>query len=1009
MRRLRWLALVAVAVAFAPASLIAQELGTVTGQVVSQATQQPIAGATVLVGGSQLRAVTDAQGRFRIERVPAGARNVSANQLGFGVQTRRVTVPAGGVATVDFSLSPATAVELEGIVVNAVTGEEERVRELGNAVGRIDVANVELAPVTTAQELLQGRVAGVNIQTVNGTTGTGQRIRIRGANSLSLANEPLVIVDGIRFDAGSNGTALADQDASMLNSLNPTDIKSIEVLKGPAASGVYGTAAANGVIVITTKKGTTGDTRYNFYVEGGTVNDETDYPSTFAALRPVAERGRSVRAQTCLLAFSALGFCNISEVVSFDPLNNPATSPFDQGERYKFGGSVSGGNEAVTFYLSGDREREDGVYLPNDVERTTLRANVRALLSDQLTLTASTGWINSEFRQPSNDNSILSPIINGLLGPAIVEEPVTQESYNYPWFGPQNTNRIFDDQNINRFIGSFNANWQPIPWLSINSNAGVDIWDEFEHTFLQPGVAPIAPSWTIGWINEERGTNQTYTFNSAANATFALTPTLNSTTTAGVDYNHEVFRETEAFGAGISPLIPSLDAATQLFSVGEDNSEQKTIGGFFQQQLGWRDRVFVTGAARWDDNSSFGKDFGVIFYPSVSASWVVSEEDFFPQGDWVNSFRLRAAYGKSGLRPRFRDAQTFFSPQIAVLQREDLPGISVGGLGLAELEPEKVTEFEAGFDAGFLNDRLALELTYFNKTSEDALIRRELPPSLGLVTSIFENLGEVENQGLELALDGRIIDTDNFRWSTRLSASTLDNTINEIGEGIPPIIFNRGNQRHQTGFTAGAFFQPELTFEDADGDGILSPREISVADSATFIGPVLPEFNASLSTDLSFWNVVRVSTLFDSQAGNYQLNYNEQFRCLYAVIFRDRGCQGAWDPDAPLEAQAAFLGYIFGDPETGRRTSAGFIEEADFIRWRELAVTLTPPQKWFRRFVDVNNVSVTIAGRNLGTWTDYTGLDPQANETGSSSNFTQGEFNTQPPVRYWIVRMNFDF
>lgn len=1001
MRSLRWLLAAVLAVAAYPGDMLAQGSGVITGTVVEQGSTRPIVGAQVLLAGTNRRAITDQQGRYEIGSVPAGQQTVRATFIGREMVSRTVTVADGQTVTVDFALAPS-AVELDALVVNAVTGRTERVKEIGNSVGQINVAEeVELATITRPADLLQGRVAGVTLQSVNGTTGTGQKIRIRGANSLSLSNEPLIIVDGVRY---SNSTALfggsnavestIDQDPNRLNDLNPEDIQSIEVLKGPAASGIYGTAAANGVVVITTKQGRAGGARWNFYAEAGTVEEVTDYPDNFES---IGDQGR-----TCYL-FRVAGDdprCSAPTIFSFNPLRDPRTTPFRDGSRQKYGLSVSGGSDRATYYLSGDFENEEGVYPNNEVTKANFRTNVRALISDRLTVTGSVGYTSSDAQFTDNDNSIISPILNGMLGFAQFD-PADPDAV-YAFFAPSITQQYGPTQEVERFVGSVNANWQPLSWLSANATAGVDLFNSFDEQVLQPNTIPLSATWVSGWVQEARANVFTYTFNGAANATFDLSDAVRSTSTAGFDYNHQLNQGTSAFGAGLTPGTSSLAGTSSEFRADENNIQNKTVGGFLQQQFALRDRIFLTGAIRADDNSAFGEDFGVVTYPSASLSWIISEEDFFPQTEVLSSLRLRAAYGKSGLRPEFRDAVDFFNPAAVQVGGADVPGISIGGTGNVALEPEKTTEFETGFDAGFLNDRLSLELTYFNKKSDDALIQRDLQPSFGLFSSRFENLGEVRNKGVEFGLDARLLNTDPVQLNLRLSGATLDNEIVELGEGIAPIIFNRGMQEHREGQSAGSFYGPVVTFADEDGDGLIDLDEYSVGDTSVLIGPSLPEFTGSLSGDLTLFDVLRVSTLFDTRRGHYQLNDNESFRCGFLV------CAGAFDPNSSLRAQAAFLADIVGDAN-GRTTNSLYVEEADFVKWRELAFTLTPPNSWTDRIGRLEGLSLTIAGRNLKTWTDYSGLDPETNESGSSSNFTQGEFGTQAPVRYWTARINLTF
>ncbi len=1014
MGKTRWLlAITMVALAWIPSAAVAQGSGTVMGVVVDESTQRPLAGAQIFVAGTSRGTITDQDGRYLIPNVPTGPQIVRATLIGYSQGEQQINLDDGGTATVDFSLAPS-AVELGGIVVNAITGEEERKRELGTNVANIDVSELQPATITKLADVLTGRTAGVVMQGVAGTVGTSQRIRIRGANSLSLSNDPLIYIDGVRFNNSKGGFGVGGQEPGRLNDIDPTNIASIEVLKGPAASALYGTAAANGVLLITTKRGRAGDAIWNAYVEGGVIEDVNDYPINIASFEtdnpdaPMVIDGEFNYDDYAFCANynAARGRCTQDVTRSFNTLEDSRTTPFSQGDRTKYGLSVSGGSDELTYYLSGDVEDEQGVIDYNTLDKINLRANFSADVEEDLTVSLNSAYVNSALILNQNDNSILSPLINGYIGGSVFfpsTEEGTLNSNNFGWgFSQDELRQLVTNQDVDRFIVGANANYRPFSWLTANANVGMDLVTRHDFETVQPGRFDFGSTVEIGYRSSERSNSYLYTGNASTAATFDLMSNLVSTSTLGASYIRDLFQATSCFGAGIVEGTASCQATSSLFSVGEDFSEVKTLGAFFQQELAWNDRVFLAAALRGDDNSAFGQDFGFIYYPSASLSWVVAEEPWFPEANFLSTLRLRTAYGESGLRPDFRDAVTYFSPVAVTVDGEDVSAVTLGDTGNDLLEPEKTKEYEFGFDAGLLDDRLSVEFTYFNKESEDALVSRPLPPSFGLSGSVWDNLGSIRNSGTELGLSARILEMENARFNMRISATTIENEIVSLGEDIEPIILNRGEQRHQEGLPAGAFVQPAITFDDADDNGILSPTEVTVADTATYIGPALPTFSRTLSGDLTLFNFITVTTLFDWRGGNYQLNGTESFRCVAALGFQDRGCAATGDPTASLESQAAFIGSGFYG------TEAGYIEEADFVKWRELSLTLGVPASLSNYLPIAEGASLTLAGRNLATWTDYSGIDPEINETGGS-NFTQGEFNTQPPVRYFTLRLNFTF
>ncbi len=1048
------------ALALLPAAGFAQN-GVISGRVTAAEDGGPLSGAQLSVEGTVRRAVTNQQGRYEITGVPAGAHVVDVSLLGRASGNRSVTVVAGQTVTADFALQQ-TALELEGLVANAVTGRSERKRELGTNTASISVAEIPKGPITKVADVLTGRTAGVNLQGVSGTTGTSQKLRIRGANSLSLSNEPLIYVDGVLF-SNSKGLSVGvgGQDASRLNDLNAEDIEDIEILKGPAASALYGTSAANGVVLISTKRGRAGSTVYRAYAEGGVLGQTTDFPANFLTVQvndpnadlftdagrlnngtTAAERAArtgpisactNVEAGT-ISSTTGQPLCRQDRTVSFNPLEDDRISPFDTGDRTKFGVSASGGSEAVTFFLSADKEDETGVIDFNTLDKANLRANLNANLNDKLSVQLTSGYVNSDVAFNANDNNIFSPLINGLLGLPVFLDPALDAAANprgRPSFGfgfnISDIEEIITFQEVDRFTVGVNTNYRPLSWLSGNVNLGLDYFSRTDSRTIQPGRLPIAATFTPGQRFALNADNYVYTGNTSGVAVFDLSSRLVSTSTAGASYNRELFESVSCFGVGVVEGTRSCSATASQFSVGEGFSEVITLGGFLQQQFALNDRLFVSGSIRGDDNSAFGTDLGFIYYPGASVSWVVSDEPFFPQINFLSNLRVRTALGTSGLRPNFRDAVTLFGPVSVATGGSDVSGVTLSATGNPDLEPERTTEYELGLDAGLFGDRVSAEFTYFNKQSRDALISRRLAPSFGLTPSVFDNLGEVRNSGTELGLNARVIDADKFRLNMRLSATTLDNEIEELGRGVEPIIFNRSTQRHQEGFPTGAFFARPFTFNDANNDGRLSIAEVSfdttrftvvqrtdlegnlITDTIpeVFVGRALPSNTQALAADLTLFKYITLSSLFERRAGMRQVNDTESFRC--AVGFGRRGstgqsgCSAVFDPDASLEDQARFIADRF------LGTPIGYIEDAEFVKWREASIALGIPPTISRHAPVLEGATLTLAGRNLATWTDYTGLDPEINESGGSSNFTQGEFNTQPPVRYFTARLDLTF
>ena len=962
--------------------------GSVAGQVSDKSNQQPVAGAGVLVVGTSLQARTGREGRYSITNVPPGKYEVQVRFIGYATATQPVTVATGQPATLDFALTPA-AVPLDAVVVSA-TGAEQLKRELGNNVGTIDAAKAaqEAAPVNAA-DLLNSRVPGVEVMQSGGTTGTGSRIRIRGATSLSLRNEPIIVVDGVRVDNVPNADgglgASGGQAPSRLNDLNPEDWESVEVVKGPSAAALYGTDAANGVIQIRTKQGRPGPTKWTAFSEGGTLNDETNWPTNYYAHEDTSA------ANGCYPSFIAIGACpnTVSQVVidSFNPLKQ--RSPFRQGVRQHYGLSASGGNEITTFYVSGDFQREKGIFESNDLRKTSLRANLRDQVSRLMDLSISTAYVSSDLALPQNDNNSFGILPSGLLGGT---DSTVNEGYGF--LTPQQAEAVRAGQRIERFTGGLNLTFRPWSFLSMRGTAGYDVTNQGD-TFLNP--PNVNPFDVDGQAFTYSAQVRAYTANLATTATFRLSPEVASNTTVGLQFNKNVFDQVRASGRKI--VVGTSGVAGVVFpGVGDSVAPQVTLGGYVEEQVGVRDRLFLTGALRADKNSAFGTNFGNIVYPKLSGSWVISEEPFFPRMGWLSSLRLRAAWGKAGRAPGTLDAERFAVPVAVAASGTDLPGVTFGGVGNAGLKPEQTQEVEAGFDADFVQQRVHFEATYYDKTSKDALVAVPIAGSLGESFTRLDNLGRVSNKGIELLITAQVINRPNLTWSVTASGWGNKNRVLATDTSNTPIIFGLGgaSQRHQVGYVAGGYWGKSYTFADSNKDGLIDPfTEMTVDTADSFKGASVPTRGASFSTEVNFLQHFRLYGLLDGRWGNKLDNATEQFRCQFAI------CRGFNLAKSSLADQAAADAAVYYGLETG------FFEDAGFLKLREVSLTYTAPGEWASR-IGASTLSLTLTGRNLATWTNYRGADPEISQSGQF-NFSVADFLSQPPVRYFLARVNVTF
>ncbi|MFN2637044.1 MAG: SusC/RagA family TonB-linked outer membrane protein [Gemmatimonadaceae bacterium] len=1029
---------VTLGLALVPAAAQAQN-ATLTGRVIDQATGQPLSDVRVIVAGTPRGSRTGEDGRFQIVGVPTGAIEIRAIRIGYQGQTQTVTIVAGTTQTLDFALHQ-TATTLDQVTVTA-TGETQRRRESGVSTAKIDTAQINMASVQNFSDVLSSRAPGVVVQQAGGTTGGSSRIRVRGSNSINLANDPLLIVDGIRANNNPNSTAIGvgGQTPSRFNDINSEDIESVEIIKGPAAAALYGTAASNGVIQVTTKRGKAGRPRWQANAEYGTVRQQGDYQHNY---RQIGTNPNGSRNTDCNLDNQVRGVCTAKPDSLLNILPLALASPFRDGWREQYGTNVSGGSDVTQYYMGSDFEREEGVYAVNWLQKANVRANVNAQVRPNVQLSINGGYTGSRLRLPQNDNDVLGAISGSLIGKAFDCHTVGQTNAGLPpndatcgtdslSRGYRNPNypatRIYaydTRQNVERLIGGAQANWQPASWLSVIGTGGMDLLERYDQETLPQGAVTLFNP--EGYRQVNRAEIRTYTTNTSATGTFGLTESLRSITTLGAQWNREAFSRTDAFGDALLPGTSSLNGTSSLFSVGESNSDIITLGYIATERLEWRDKLFLSVGLREDKNSNFGVNLPFVRYPSAQLSWVVGEEPWFPKTNIVNALRLRFAYGESGQRPDFRQADKFFNPVAVNVQGNEVSGITLGGAGNANLKPERTREVEFGFDASFLSDRVNLEFTKYAKATRDALIGRVLAPSLGATNTQLVNLGRVDNRGHEVLLDLKPLTADRFKFDVSFNGSVNDNKVVNLGctvvagvcTPITPIIFGLGgaSQRHQNGYPLGGYWDWKLvSFEDKNGDGIISrvncptynatpnPQiaggpacEVVLSDTAVYLGNPLGRTELAVTPNLTLLNWLNIRALFDHRGGLTLNNSTEFFRCSSSSSI----CKAIEDKSASLLEQAKAISTRMG-------SRGAYFENANFWKLRELAITATLPQT-FANSVRASNVSVTLSGRNLKTWTKYTGLDPELN-TSSASNFNTADFLTQPPTRYWVARLNMTF
>ena len=1016
-RRSFWLALGSAGALALPAVVQAQAAGVITGVVTDALSGQPVPAAQVSVVGTNLGALTNDVGRYTLRGVPARQVTVRVLRVGYTEQSKPAAITTGGPVTLDFALRTAS-IQLTPVVTTA-TGEARRV-EQGNAVATVNAAElVQTAPVSNVADLLTARAPGVNVLPSN-MTGTAPRIRIRGTSSLSLTNNPIYVIDGVRmtstnFDVGTGGAAV-----SRVSDINPEEIETIEVVKGPSAATLYGTAAANGVIVITTKKGRAGATRWSAYGEGGLIQQRNNFPTAYAGW---GKTSTGAATTTCNLQRQASGGCTLDSLSSYNLFEDPEVSPFGNGHRSQYGLQLSGGSEVARYFASGEYETETGALRmpgvsvdalnqrgiaireqwrrPNTLGRGSGRLNVTANPSSKIDLNLQTSYIQIQSRFPQSDNNTFGLFSSAYGGPGYRYQSSAGDTTStgltrtgYRLLTPAEIFRAQNQNTTNRFLGSTNGNWRPTSWLSARANVGLDYSAIRFENLCRFAECPGSATRLLGSAGDNRTNVYNYTVDLSSTGTFNPRPWLNSRTTLGTQYVYSRLDQNSAGGSELPPgaVTPS-GAVTQ--SAGSGTTLSKTLGLFVEEQVGIRDRLFLTGALRTDQNNAFGTNFQAVYYPKASLSWIVSDEGFFPKFGWLDQLRVRSAYGASGVQPNATDAITFFSPTTTNLDRTERAGLLQGAIGNPNLRPERSTETEGGFEARLLGNRLTLDLTYYSKQTQDALISRILAPSTGSPTrTVRQNVGSVKNAGFEGLINAQLLQRTNFGWDVTLNGSTNANKLVSLGD-LPPTI---GSQIRQVeGYPLNGWWDRSYTFADANNDGIIVSSELTRSDSAQFLGYSTPRHEVVLTNGFDlFSRRLRIQGLIDYKGGYKIYNTTEEFRCTTR-----NNCRALYDKSVGLEQQAAAVA-IRDLPE-----EYGYYQDGSFIRFRELSATFNPSPAFAARLLRARSASATFAIRNLGfLMNKYQGVDPEMNYGVSD---VQNEFQTSPTPTLFTFRLNVGF
>lgn len=921
-----------------PAAVAAQT-GTVTGRVVDAASMRPLLDAQISVPGTGLGVLSNAAGRFTLLNVPVGQVTVRVDLIGYSSQESTVSVTAGQTTNVDFNLAQ-DAISLEEIVVTGLGKETER-RRLSTSVDVLSADEISQIPVTSVDQLLQGRVAGATVNAQSAQAGTAALINFRGTSSVFGAQTPVIYVDGVRVDnSQSTAAGTGGEQSSALADLLTSDIERIEITKGGAASTLFGSDAATGVIQIFTKKGRPGRARFTVRSEMGWDSPELKYmfdaPLTFPDLVESGEASPTFMKDN----FWRTGL-SLNQYLA-----------------------VSGGDESITYNVSGRIQNEEGVQPKNESTIYAVRGGLQATVGEDFTLNFSGNYTRSQFQRLFNGTAIADPLTTFEVGDAIA------------FSGAESLDEALDiflmpdiDETVDRFLFSGGLNWAVTENWFARLTTGLDHRSNQQRILEPIGFEPGEPT---GQLTRYDRSFTSFSLDAATGYTWAPAGSIFSNDlTVGVQGFRDDLSIISSTGTTFAlPGAPDFDEAADISSF-ESNTEVFTGGVYVDESLDLWSKLTLSAGVRFDGSTAFGDEVSVETYPKAGVSYLISDEEFWPTfGGFLNQMKVRGAYGATGKPPSPFDKDRSFSA--ISFRGESAPGFD--NPGNPDLRPERTSTIEVGFDASLWNNRIGLDFTWYDATTTDALFFVPEQPVTGQGTQL-RNVGEIRNTGIELAWSVQLLNRSSLAWTIGGTVQTVDNRVTDMGSAAA---FNVEAQKRVCGppidcdplrpgieeLPVGAWYV--TTPYDSNGDGLADASELRFTG-----GQPTPTTSGSFNTSIRIGQRWSVSSLADFAVGHEVMDWGSVWS-TFNGIYRREEIEGV---DFPVR-------YDTAGEEIGRFSQSaarsGFIYDGDWFKWREVSVRYEMPDA-MATALRADRGTLYASGRNLLIWSANDLIDPELN------------------------------
>jgi len=986
----------------------AQDEDLIISGTVTDEKGDPIPGVNIFVRNTSTGTISEFNGNYRLA-APKDAEYIVYSYIGY----QTVEEPINNRNIIDIVLKE-DAQELEEIIVTGYSSQKK-----ADVIGSISSLNPEVVkdmPITGLDQALQGQVPGVSVTQSSGTPGGGIMVRIRGNSSISSSNRPLYIVDGIPVrDGGLSTRSFGGQSDNALATLNPNDIESIEILKDASAKSIYGSRAANGVVIITTKRGKADTpTTFDIDVQRGVIDPTNTLEVLSASELLQLQREALINAGEDP---DDAGIPGVTDAIDTDWQKEVMRQAIVQ--QYQL--STRGGSEKTQFYISAAYRDEEGVMLNNDFKRGTLAANIDHQPTKRLSFGLNLNLARTRNNRVKGDN-FLDGVYNAALTSLPYYQPYDEEGRLYApgdagYAGFPNFNPVGQaieprfDTFTTRILGGISARYEIIPNLYFTTKFNVDYFSTIEDQF-EPTTS------AIGGFLQSVGQQGYGIYSTTESSTLLNNNVLSYNTSIGDQHEigallgTEFISRTSRSGSTVGILFPS-DDFTYLTSAGLilDGSSFLVNSGlisfFGEVNYKFRGKYLAKASVRYDGSSRFGENRKYGLFPAFSVGWRVSEEQLLDQFSWLDAFKLRASYGITG-NERIGDFQ-YLGTWGATTAYNGIPAVGPANLGNPNLGWEQTAEFDVGADLAFLAGRIQIIFDYYYNYTTDLLSNETLPFTTGF-GSILGNIGEVSNEGLELTLSTVNID-NKIKWATQFNISTNQNIVRKLASDELQFrgyqTFTGSTHIISLGKPLGTFWGLEYLgvdpgtgnaiYHDKDNDGEITDKD------GTIIGDAQPDFFGGMTNTFTFGGF-DLSVFLQYSYGNEMINYGNTTLLNSGEEINNNQSKEAlkrWTQEGDI---ATIPKYEFGNT-FNNRFSSRFVEDASYLRLKNVTIGYSLNEQTLSR-LRLKRLRIYASGTNVWTLTNYSGADPEVNSLDGSTTAQGLDLYTFPQVRTILIGLN---